>query len=340
MKRCLALLVFLLLILLLASQSLVLVAGGQESTVVWRMATKMPELSPEGKCFQNFSDEITRLSNGKMKIVVYPSEQLGDVPATLDMLRKGTIHVYPESLTFAYAWVPEVTLAGLPFGFRDRDHWQKFMNSPMAQQWKKQLEEEAGISYLGNYGDFLRGPYRVLVSTKPIRSLSDAKGLKLRMYENEVVMKIWEELGAQVIMLPYTEVYQGMRTGLVEAVTTSLAGVRPMHFEEVGKYILRTNEFPQSIVFYINPNEYNALSDDLKQVVQKAYKAACDLSWEIINKEATDDLKTMIQQHGVEFIEAPMDEFQTVAFALYKRWEAEEKYGFKPGIMDYISNLK
>lgn len=337
MKRCLIILVFVLLILLIASQSLVL---AESQTVVWRMATKMPSLSPEGKCFKLFSDEIARLSDGKMEILLYPSEQLGAVSATLDMLSKGTIHLYPESLTFAHVWVPEVTLAGLPFGFRDRDHWGKFMSSPMAQQWKKQLEEETGISYLGKYGDFLRGPYRVLVSTRPILSLSDVKGLKLRMYKNEVVMKIWEELGAQVIGLPYTEVYQGMRTGLIEAVTTSLSGVRPMHFEEVGKYILRTNEFPQSIVFYINLNEYNALSDDLKQVVQKAYKAACDLSWEIISKAGTDDVKIMVQQEGVKFIEAPMNEFQAVAFALYEKWEAEEKYGFKPGTMDYINNLK
>jgi tripartite ATP-independent transporter DctP family solute receptor len=306
---------------------------------VWKMATKMPPTSPEGKAFQVFADEVARLSKGKMKISVYPSEQLGATRATLDMLRKGTIHVYPESLTFSHVWVPEVTLAGLPFVFRDRDHWQTFMDSPRAKKWKSELAAKAGISYLGSYGDFMRGPYRVLVSVKPVLKLNDVKGMKLRMYKNEMVMNIWKELGAQVINLPYTEVYQGLKTGLVEAVTTSLAGVAPMKFQEVAKYILQTDEFPQSIVFYVNHKAYEGLPGDLQEVVYKAYKASCGASWKIIPEEGERSIGEMVLKDKAFFIRAPMDEFRERVSSIYEKWESEGKFKLKKGTLEYIKGL-
>jgi len=313
-----------------------LVANAQ---IVWKLAHKQPPASPEGRAYQLFVDEVSRLSNKKMKIDIYPSEQLGAESVSLDMLRKETIHMYLEGLSYAHVFVPQLNINTLPFAFRDRDHWSKFMDSPMAKKWKEELANKSGLSYLGNYGEFLRGPYRVLISKKPVFKLEDVKGLKLRMYKSEMVMNIWKELGANVILLAYTETYQGLKTGLVEALTNNLAQSEDGKFQEVGKYILKTDEFPQSVAFFINDKAYRGLPGDLKEVIQKAYTASCEYSQKVIPIEGDKSIDRMIQKDKVTFIRAPMDEFIKKVKPLYRIWESEEKFGLTKGIIDYIEKL-
>jgi|SaaInl7_200m_RNA_FD_contig_31_856406_length_1089_multi_18_in_0_out_0_1 TRAP-type transport system periplasmic protein len=305
---------------------------------VWKMAHKMPPASPEGLAFQLFADEVERLSKGQMKIKMYPSEQLGGVGATLDMLRKGTIDIYCTSLSFTSKFVPEVSLSTLPFVFRDRNHWQKFINSE-SPKWKKMLIEKSGLSYLGNYGEFMRGPYRILISKRPILKLEDLKGLKLRMYKNEMVMNVWKALGAEVLHLPFSEVYQGLKTGLVESVTNNLTQTEPMKFQEVAKYFLRTNEFPQSVTGFVNHKKYQSLSKELKDVLNKGFDAGCALSQKLIPEAGEASIMRMVEKDNVTFIIAPMHEFRDRVMPLYKKWEAEGKFGLSKGTMDLIQGL-
>jgi TRAP-type C4-dicarboxylate transport system substrate-binding protein len=73
----------------------------------WRMSTKQPADSPEGKVFQRFADLVDQHSRGKFKIQVYPSEQLGKDDAVLEQLKMGTIHIYAEGASYLQKWVPD-----------------------------------------------------------------------------------------------------------------------------------------------------------------------------------------------------------------------------------------
>ena len=81
---------------------------------VWRIATKQPPDSPEGKAFTRFSELVEKYSNGKIDVKTYPSEQLGKTEAALEQLQKGTITVYPEGPSYLRKWVPEMEFAGAP----------------------------------------------------------------------------------------------------------------------------------------------------------------------------------------------------------------------------------
>jgi len=318
--------------------SILMVPWAAKGEVVWKLAHKMPPASPEGKAYQLFADEVYKLSKGKMKIQVYHSEQLGAVRVSLDMLRRGTIQIYVEGISYAHSFVPQFYVPTLPFVFRDRAHLIKFIQSPMFNKWKEELIKKAGIRILG-YGEFVRGPYRVLVSTRPVLKLEDVKGLKLRMYKSEMVMSVWRELGANIIYLAWTEVYEGLKRGLIDAVTSPVGLVESMNFQEVAKYMLRTNEFPQSIAFFVNEKAYQKLSEDLKRVLRKAYEASCRYSKEVMEKAAEESIDRMIQRDKMTFIRAPMDAFREKVKPLYEKWESEGKYGLTKGMIDYIKSL-
>jgi tripartite ATP-independent transporter DctP family solute receptor len=310
-------------------------AGGE---VVWKLAHKMPPASPEGKAYQVFADEVAKLSKGKMKIEVYHSEQLGGVRVSMDMLRRGTLQMYLEGISYAHSFMPQFYVPTLPFVFRDRAHLNKFIETPMFNKWKEELIGKTGIRILG-YGEFVRGPYRTLVSKRPVLKLGDVEGLKLRMYKSEMVMKVWKELGANITYLAWTEVYDGLKRGLIEAVTAPVGLVESMNFQEVAKYLLRTNEFPQSIAFYVNDKGYQDLPADLQNVLLAAYKESCGYSQRTMAKAAEESLSRMIQRDKLMVIRAPMDAFREKVEPVYEKWESEGKYGLTKGMTDYIKGL-
>ena len=112
----------------------------------WRMASKMPADSPEGKVFQYFADKVKEHSGGKLEVVVYPNEQLGKTDAVLEQLKLGTVHLYAEGSTYMKKWVPEINWTSAAFMFDDRDHWIRFMETDLVQGWYKKASDEAGIS--------------------------------------------------------------------------------------------------------------------------------------------------------------------------------------------------
>ncbi|HSB05035.1 MAG TPA: TRAP transporter substrate-binding protein DctP, partial [Thermodesulfobacteriota bacterium] len=147
--------------------------------VTWKMTHKMPPESAEGKAFQKFADLVKEKSGGKMIVKIFPAEQLGKTEAVLEMLENGTLQVYPEGETYLQKYVDELKYTNLAFVFENREHYARFINSPRVKGWTDKVRKEHNIMIPGNVADFVRGPYRVMASKKPITSLADVKGLKL-----------------------------------------------------------------------------------------------------------------------------------------------------------------
>ena len=229
--------------------------------VTWRMAHKMPPDSPEGVVFQKFTDLVDEYSNGEMKIKMFPNEQLGKTNAVMEQLKIGTVHMYAEGSTYMKKWVPDITWTSPAFLFDDRDHWVRFMNTDMVKGWYAEAAEEAGVMLLGDPTAILRGPYRVMVTTRDVREFSDMKGLKLRMHPNKDAVATWTTIGADVKTLAWTDVYQSIQKGIVSAVNSPIALVESMRFYEVAPHIIKHDEYYQSIGFMVHKASYDGLPD-------------------------------------------------------------------------------
>ena len=292
--------------------------------VSWKMATKMPPESPEGKAFQKFADLVKEKSNGMMVIDVFPAEQLGKTEATIEQLQAGLIQVYPEGDAYLQKYVPDMKNTGLPFLFESREHWVKFMDSDLVRGWLNAVSQNHNILTLGKITDFVRGPYRVMVSKKPINSLSDVNGLKLRLHPDDVAIAVWKNLGANTIVLPWTEIYESLGRGIIEACNSPMALVESMKFYEQAKYIVRHNEYPQGLAFMTNFKAFKALSPDLQKIVLDAHKEACAYSAEIMTKVADESIARM-QAKGAVYSAIDTQPFVDRMNELYQQWEKEGK---------------
>jgi TRAP-type C4-dicarboxylate transport system substrate-binding protein len=279
--------------LTIATAMVLTFAAAAQAETTWRMATKQPVDSPEGRVFERFADLTEQYTNGELKIDVYPNEQLGKEDAVLEQLQANIVQIYAEGFGYMKKWEPALAWVSAAFAFDDYDHWQRFMTSDTVEGWFDSAAEQSGVRPLGDPTRVLRGPFRVMVSNKPIETSADVENVKLRMHENKVAIETWDHLGAEVITLPWTEVYQGISKGIVEAVNSPIALVESMRFNEVAPYITRHDEYWQSIGFMVNEQALAALDDTTREGLMKAYNEAGDLSQEIMFSEAEEGIERM-----------------------------------------------
>lgn len=299
----------------------------------WRMATKMPVDSPEGKVFQEFADLTEKYSDGELKVQVFPNEQLGKEDAVLEQLQGNIIQIYAEGFGFLKKWVPETSWISAAFVFDDREHWARFVNSDLVAGWFDQVKTEAGVAVLGDPTLILRGPYRVMMSNKPVNSLDDISGIKLRMHPNQLAIATWAHLGAEVITMPWTEVYQGIDKGIVGAVNSPVALVESMRFNEVAEHMARTDEYHQSIGFMVNAGALESLNEKQQSAVMQAYDEAASLSMTLMNEVTDISLKSM-QENGMSYVELDTAPFVEKMAAFYDDLEAKGELpeGFREAV--------
>lgn len=287
----------------------------------WRMASKMPPDSPEGVVFQFFADKVAEYTNGELEVTVYPNEQLGKTDAVMEQIALGTVHLYAEGSTYLRKWVSDISWTSAAFLFDDRDHWVRFMNTDLAKNWYAEAADQAGVMLLGDPTAVLRGPYRVMVANKDVQSYDDLQGIKLRMHPNELAHATWTHLGAEVKTLAWTDVYQSIDKGIVEAVNSPIALVESMRFYEVAPHVIRHDEYFQSIGFMMNREAFEALSDEHKAALEKAYAEAGTYSFEVMNASADESIARM-EEAGVTFIDVDRKPFIDSMREFYGEMEA------------------
>ena len=206
------------------------------------------------------------------------------------------------------------------------------------QGLEKELAEKHGIKLIDTQHTWMRGPYRVLCATKPIIRLEDLQGVKMRMYPNQFVLKVWTELGARPTVLPWTETYLALKQGIVEMVTSPISLVHSMKFTEPAKYVTRTDAYPQIIVFATNAKKFNKLTPEHQKILIDACNEAGLKSNELINAAAEKVINQFIEKDNAVFIRTNMDSFRKKLEPFYKK--AEKEGQIPAGVLDRIRSFE
>ncbi|MBW1699454.1 MAG: TRAP transporter substrate-binding protein [Deltaproteobacteria bacterium] len=306
--------------------------------VTLKMATKMPFKSPEGQAFLYFAELVKKKTNGTLIVNVYPSEQLGTTEVSLKGVQMGAIDIYAEGMSYLKMFIPEYEYFTPPFVYRDREQFLRFMRSEYMQGLERELAEKHGIKLIDTQHTWMRGPYRVLCATRPIMRLEDLQGIKMRMFPNQFIVQVWTELGARPTVLPWTETYLALKQGIVEMVTSPISLVHSMKFTEPAKYVTRTDEYPQTIVFPTNAKKFNKLSPEHQKALIDACNEAGLKSNELIGDAAEKVIRNFIEKDNAVFIRTNMEPFRKKLEPFYERAEKEGK--IPAGILDRIRSFE
>ncbi|PIE34090.1 hypothetical protein CSA56_09280 [candidate division KSB3 bacterium] len=280
-----------------------LVSYAAQDVIELKLGSKMPENNPESQGVLRVCELVEERSNGRLKIIPYFGEALGNKNTQLENVMMGTQDMYIESYSHYVSWVPGFAVHSLPYLFSGAEQYQQFLLSDLEKELEQKLLDKTGIKILNTKKNWVRGPYRVLVSKKPIFSPADLAGVKLRMADSRLLSNVWNGLGANVINLAWSEVYLALQQGVVEAVTSPVSLLYSMKFTEICKYVIRTDEYNQQLALVINNKKFESLPEDLQKILVDTIDEVGEYVSGLVYEAANKDLEKMKQEHGMEYAE-------------------------------------
>lgn len=312
--------------------------SNSDDPVTIKIGTKMPENSPEGEAFNYFADVVEEDSDGKIEVEVYPDEQLGEGTSQIDNLKTGSQDIYAESLSFFDDCDPKVEIASAPFLFQDYEQFQEYMLGDEGQEMSQNLIDNCDLKIINSDRNFQRGPYRVMFSKEPVKSLEDLKGLKLRLSGQKLQVDLYKYFGAQPTEVSFSETYLAINQGLADAVNTPISQAWSMKFSEVAPNMTMTDEYPQEIVFVMNNDKFESLSEEQQQILIDASNKTGIKGTELGIEAADENIEKMKEAHDIDIHEIDTKEWIEEAKPFYEKYE--EEGNLPEGTIDSIKSME
>jgi tripartite ATP-independent transporter DctP family solute receptor len=247
-----------------------------------------PKNSPEGVAADRFAELVKQKTNGEVEIQVFPSEQLGPATAMIESTILGNQDLYIGGNVEFERFSPGLKAVGLNYAVPSQDQFRTILNGPVWKEIFVDPLDKVGLTVIAS--NWERGPYRVLVSTKPVKSFDDLKGLKLRIAPIDSWRRSWTALGTQPVVMAWNDVYLGLQQGMIEAVTAPMNLVAAMKFGEVAKYVARTDEYWGVLAVVANKSRFEKLKPEERKAIVDAADQAGKEYMASSDKQIEDDL--------------------------------------------------
>lgn len=279
-----------------------------------------------------FTACVNDKAGGRLRVNFIQGEQLGSDMQVIEQMMQGSVHVYGDVLDWYANWVKDYAILAWGFTFRDADHMQKFLDSPTYAAMSQKLLKEQGLRILA------AAPTqpRILFSKKPVASLADLNGVKMRVPEIKTYLTLWETLGTRPSRLAWGEIYLGLKTGVVEAAEGPISSAYSAKFHEAATNVVRTDHLMSSAHITMNEKAYAALPPDMQKLMVDCASDAVQNTRRTAQQETEDVVRKMAAEGAkVSAIDkAPIQQRAKEGVA-----KMEKDGAWTPGLWDQIQKL-
>lgn len=290
---------------------------------------KLAHVLPVGSNFdvgaRKFKELIEESSNGRITVQIYAGDMTGDEVEAAEMIQSGNLDMGWLSTGSLSAFVKDLMLLDMPFLFEDTDHVNKVLMGPVGDQLLAKFDGTL-MKAIAFHEDGWR---EITSNKKPINSLSDVEGLKIRIMMNDMNADMYKALGALPTPIPSGEIYSSLQTGLVNAQDNGVLVANNVGYIEVQPYICMIRHFYSSGVVLFNERKWKKLSDEDRALIKTAaveagkyqrawfWKAETDLAKEL---EEAGKIQVTYPEDRAAWVEAVQPVYQKY-FEKFPEWE-------------------
>lgn len=220
---------------------------------------------PTVAAVKHMSQVLEQKSGGKYKIKVFNKGALGSEKETIDQVKIGALELNRVNISSLNSMCPKSLVPTMPFLFNSIDHMRRSLDGPVGEEILKGCEHE-GLVGLAFYDSGARSIY----AKKPVRTLADAKGMKIRVQPSDLWVAVAAAMGANATPMPTGEVYTALKTGLIDAAENNIPSYEGFkHYEAVKVYSKTMHSMaPEMLVMS------KAVFDKLPKADQDLFRAA------------------------------------------------------------------
>jgi len=216
-----------------------------------------------------FMDQlVNERTQGRHRIRVFHSRQLGEEKETIEQTRVGAIDLNRTNVAPLGSFVPEANVLALPFLFRSMDHLYAVLDGPIGADL---LASFAGHGFVG-LAFYDSGARSIYDSVRPIRTLADVKGLRLRVQQSDLMEDMIRALGAQPVALPYGQVLTGLTTKLIDGAENNWPSYVTTNHYTAARYYTVTEHTMSPEVLIMSSKAWESLSSEDQRIFQDAAK--------------------------------------------------------------------
>jgi len=269
-----------------------------EEPIVIKFSHVVAPDTPKGKAAEKFKALAEERTHGRVQVELYPNSQLYKDKEELEALQLGAVQMLAPSLSkFGPLGIKEFEAFDLPYIFPSTEALRHMTDGPVGRDLLKKLEPKGilGLAYWDN-------GFSIITSNKPIKKLEDLKGVKMRIQSSKVLEATYRHIGALPQIMAFSEVYQALQTGVVDAVETTPSNSYTQKFYEVQKYLTVSDHTYIGYAVVVNKKFWEGLPADIRAALESAMKDATVYCNEIAEKENEEALAKIKAAGNIELI--------------------------------------
>jgi len=244
----------------------VLVALPLATAREFRVADTQSEDYPTVQALMFMARLVEEGTAGRHRIRVFHSRQLGEEKDTIEQTRVGAIDLNRTNVAPIGSLIPAANVLALPFLFRSFDHLHKVLDHAIGDEILASSQRHGFVS-LTFYDSGSRSIYN---SVRPIRTLADMKGLRIRVQQSEVMVEMIKALGAEPVELPYGQVSTGLSTRLIDGAENNWPSYVTTNHYKLAPYYTLTEHTMGPEVLVVSPRAWESLSAEDRNIFRDA----------------------------------------------------------------------
>ena len=274
-----------------------LLAAGTAQARDFRAADVHPLDYPTTMAVKRIGEIISKKTNGKYNIRMYGNSALGPEKGTVEQTRIGAIDILRINTANFHDIVPESMVPSFPFIFRDIAHFRKTMNGPIGDEILAAFDK-AGFVGLVMWESGARSIY----ARKPVRHLSDTKGMKIRVQSSNLWISLVQAMGATPTVIPYADLYSALKNNVVDAAENNYPSYETSRHYEAAPVFSETGHVMAPEILVFSKKVWDTLTKEEQQIIRSAAKEATPYYIELWTKKEQAS-KEAAKKAGATFIE-------------------------------------
>ena len=284
-----------------------------------RFGSPVPPGSTYFKAQEIFAEEAAKLSNGRIKIELFPSFQLGSIKDMLTATQLGTQSIGMAVPAWFAGYAKPIDVFSMPFIVSSLDRLRGALDGPFGQKMMA-LTEPAGFKIMGHW---IMGPREMVNNVRPISKPDDLKGLKIRVINSPVFIETFKALGANPVGLDAAEMYLALQQKTIDGADNAAVDIINNKLNEVSKFFSLTSHIVDFFIVGMNKGLWDGFSAEEQGIFKQAMQKSMDWEWKeqpAAIKAATDKLKGSMQTN--ELTAAEREAFVKATAPVYQQFEA------------------
>jgi tripartite ATP-independent transporter DctP family solute receptor len=263
---------------------------------------------------KRMSELLEQKSGGKHKIKVFNKQALGSEKETIDQVKIGALDFTRVNVGPMNAICPLTQVPTMPFLFNSVEHMRKVLDGPVGEEILKSCES-AGFVGLAFYDSGARSIY----AKKPIKTVADAKGLKIRVQQSDLWVALVSAMGANATPMPYGEVLMGLKTGLIDAAENNIPSFDTAKHVEAVKVYSKTEHSMAPEILVMSKIVWDKLPANEQAMVRAAAKESVAFQRQKWDEQEGKSMAS-VKAQGAEIVEVDKKSFQSVMGPVYEKF--------------------